>query len=236
VGTAGHQAALDYLPLHENVAISLGELSIGVLATPGHTPEHVTYTVTIPKQLPPAAIFTGGALIVGGAARTDLLGVYTVTPIAGPGATSSPSGSPGGSPAATPAAASPASSGDASAIPSPTFRPADPNAPVRFAVDLLDVDESNIAPGDPAKIAALGRPEASPGTGAAPGASGSGASTGEAPAPMARDELWIPIVLAALAVLLIEWLVYERDTLLRLRRSAARRLHGGDDHRPGRAA
>ena len=169
-------------------------------------------------------------------ARTDLLGIYTVTPIADSNASPSPSAAGSGSPSPTPVTPSPVSSVDASAIPSPTFRPADPNAPARFAVDLLDVDESNIAPGDPAKIAALGKPAASPGASAAPAASGSTASTGEAPAPKARDELWIPIVLAALAVLLVEWLVYERDTLVRLRRRAAARLRGDDGHHPGRAA
>ena len=39
---------------------------------------------------------------------------------------------------------------------SPTFRPPEAGAPTRFAVDLLDVDESVIAPGDPAKLTALG--------------------------------------------------------------------------------
>ncbi len=171
-------------------------------------------------------------------ARTDLLGVYSVTPITDPNASPSPASAGNGSasPGVTPAPATPAASGGSSALPAPTFPPADPNAPARFAVDLLDVDESNIAPGNPAKIAALGAPAASPGSSAAPGASGTGASTGEAPAPMARDELWIPIVLAALAVLLVEWLVYERDTLVRLRRRAGARFRGGDGHPPGRAA
>ena len=44
------------------------------------------------------------------------------------------------------------------------------------------------------------------------------------------------VVLAALAVLLVEWMVYERDTLVRLRRRAAARLRGDDGHHPGRAA
>jgi hydroxyacylglutathione hydrolase len=52
----------------------LGDVTIGVLATPGHTPEHVSFTATPIGQSTPTAIFTGGALIVGGAARTDLLG------------------------------------------------------------------------------------------------------------------------------------------------------------------
>ena len=143
-------------------------------------------------------------------ARTDLVGVYTVTGIAGPDA--SPAASDAAGDGASPGAGAVASPGA-----SPTFRPADPDAPVRFAVDLLDVDESRIAPGDAAALTALGRdPAASPGTGETPGAA--------ADRPNARDELWIPIVVIALIVLTIEWLVYERDTLARLRRSLAARF------------
>jgi len=157
-------------------------------------------------------------------ARTDLLGVYTVTPIADPNATAAPSGS--ASPSATPAAsagagASPAASPGASPGASPTFRPADPGAPVRFAVDLLDVDESRIAPGDAGILQALGG-TASPGASADPGT-----TAPDTTRPNARDEIWIPIVLIALFVLTLEWLVYERDTLARLRRSIAARLRGG---------
>ena len=158
-------------------------------------------------------------------ARTDLLGVYTVTGIADPGATpATPTPTPGPSASAgasTSAAVGSAAAGSPGAL--PTFRPADPGAPARFAVDLLDVDESNIAPGDVAKLTALGHVAASPG----PGASGAPAGAAGAPAerPKARDELWIPIVLIALLVLTLEWLVYERDTLARLRRALAARIH-----------
>ena len=143
--------------------------------------------------------------------RTDLLGVYTVTRLAGPDASAAPSdaASAGARPSPTAAAA-------ASPDASPTFRPADPDAPVQFAVDLLDVDESRIAPGDAAALTALGVPVASPGSG--------GAASPPAERPNARDELWIPIVLIALLLLTVEWLVYERDTLARLRRSIAARL------------
>jgi von Willebrand factor type A domain/Aerotolerance regulator N-terminal len=148
-------------------------------------------------------------------ARTDLLGVYTVTGIADPDATAAPSGA---SPTPEPSASASPGAGGPSPGASPTFRPADPNAPVRFAVDLLDVDESRIAPGDTATITGLGRPVASPGTG-----TGAGAADQR---PNARDELWIPIVLLALVVLTAEWLVYERDTLARLRRAVAARFGG----------
>jgi len=158
--------------------------------------------------------------------RTDLVGVYSVTAIADPDASAAASdgASPSPSPAASPSvtAASPGAS--------PTFRAADPDAPVRFAVDLLDVDESRIAPGDAAKLTALGAPAASPGV-VAGGAAGPADDR-----PNARDELWIPIVLIALLVLTMEWLVYERDTFARLRRSIAHRIGRGRTPDIGRGA
>ncbi|MCH7706222.1 MAG: MBL fold metallo-hydrolase [Chloroflexi bacterium] len=64
-----------HMALSEGDTLSLGELQIGVLQTPGHTPEHVTFTVTEPgRGSTPLALFTGGALMIGGAARVDLLG------------------------------------------------------------------------------------------------------------------------------------------------------------------
>jgi hypothetical protein len=166
-----------------------------------------------------AAPSPGAASVV--FAHTDALGAYSVSPIGG-GAGASPSAvasDAGASAAATPAAATPAASANASAA--PTFRPADPNAPARFAVDLLDVDESNIAPGDPAKIEALGKTAAAA---ASPGASGASSSAAATAPAQSRDELWIPITLIALLVIAVEWMVYERDTLVRLRRAAARGL------------
>ncbi len=44
-----------------------------MLATPGHTPEHVAYLLLDPEDRP-RALFSGGALMVGTAARTDLFG------------------------------------------------------------------------------------------------------------------------------------------------------------------
>ncbi len=51
-------------------AVALGELSFDVLATPGHTHEHISYLV----KLDPPVLFSGGALLPGGAARIDLFG------------------------------------------------------------------------------------------------------------------------------------------------------------------
>jgi hydroxyacylglutathione hydrolase len=52
--------------------LDLGGLTLRALATPGHTPEHLSYLLLDGTR--PAAVFTGGALIVGGVARTDLAG------------------------------------------------------------------------------------------------------------------------------------------------------------------
>jgi hypothetical protein len=97
----------------------------------------------------------------------------------------------------------------------------DPSDPIQFAVDLFDVAESNIAPGAPGALTGLGRgvdPSASPGSG--------GGSAGQAPAdrPAARDELWGPLLVIVLAVLMVEWAVYQRDALIRLWRELGARL------------
>ena len=152
-------------------------------------------------------------------AGTDLPGIYTVTPHLASGATSDPSAS---APAVTPRPSATASLGASASssgpVASPTPLPLDPNAPVRFAVDLFDVDESTIAPGSAATIERLG---AAPSASAAPGG---GAATAR---PSARDELWIPLVLLVLLVLSIEWTVYHRDAVIRIRRGFAARLGRG---------
>jgi hydroxyacylglutathione hydrolase len=80
--STGAKLGFDYLPLGDGDRLPLGELSIEILATPGHTPEHISFTLTQPNQSSPAAVFTGGALMVGGAARTDLLGPEWTTELA----------------------------------------------------------------------------------------------------------------------------------------------------------
>ncbi len=58
--------------LQENDEFDMGEFQIRVLHTPGHTPESISFIVE--EQGRPTAVFTGGALMMGGAARVDLLG------------------------------------------------------------------------------------------------------------------------------------------------------------------
>ncbi|MDQ2914441.1 MAG: MBL fold metallo-hydrolase [Chloroflexota bacterium] len=59
--------------------IDLGDLRIEVRATPGHTREHVSYLV----QAAEPVLFSGGALIPGGAARIDLFGPEEAASLAG---------------------------------------------------------------------------------------------------------------------------------------------------------
>ncbi len=132
---------------------------------------------------------------------TDDLGVYTATPIAAPAA----SGGSSGSPQATTAA-----SADASGVLGVAGTATAGNAPLRFAVDLFDLDESAIAPGDPRTLEQLG---------AASPSGGASSATGRGGAPVERlaahDEIWIPIVFLIIVLLTVEWVLFHRDTVLR---------------------
>jgi hypothetical protein len=157
-------------------------------------------------------------------ADTNEPGIYTVTPIRDPDATPGPSGSPAVT--ARPAASPSEAAGGASPAPGTSASPVadDPFAPVRFAVALFDVDESTIAPGSAAAIEALGT---TAGPSAAPGSSGAPAPAPATERPTSRDELWGPILIVVLAILCVEWAVYHRDGLIRLRRAVAGRLGRG---------
>jgi hydroxyacylglutathione hydrolase len=69
-------------PLTEDSVIDLGAFQIHVMTTPGHTPEHISFLIVEPDSKTPSALFSGGALIVGGAARTDLLTPELTQPLA----------------------------------------------------------------------------------------------------------------------------------------------------------
>jgi hydroxyacylglutathione hydrolase len=79
---AAARLAFDHRPLAEGDCLPLAGQSLRVLATPGHTPEHISFVLTAPEGHTPQAVFSGGALIVGGTARTDLLGHDLCVPLA----------------------------------------------------------------------------------------------------------------------------------------------------------
>jgi hydroxyacylglutathione hydrolase len=53
--------------------LDIGDVEIEVRGTPGHTPEHVSYVLRASGRAAVPHLFSGGALIAGGAARTDLV-------------------------------------------------------------------------------------------------------------------------------------------------------------------
>jgi hypothetical protein len=176
----GPQQMFDPLPPSSPVEIPLAPDSLGV-------------RVTLPdgsvEELAPGATGASAVTFV----STRQLGVYRAEVIAPP----TPSGSPGATPTVTPTVApSPGASGAAS--PAPQVGTQD--EPLLFAVDLFAADESNIRPGDGARIASLG------------------AEVPEVPADggTSRDEFWPLLVTLALLFLVIEWLVYERDGARRI--------------------
>jgi hydroxyacylglutathione hydrolase len=72
----------DHQPLTEDSVIDLGAFQIRVMTTPGHSPEHISFLIVDAESKTPSALFSGGALIVGGAARTDLLTPEQTEPLA----------------------------------------------------------------------------------------------------------------------------------------------------------
>jgi hypothetical protein len=151
--------------------------------------------------------------------QTDQLGIYTATPLAAAAPSGSARATTAPSPTPTPAASAALGSPDASGG---LGTGADPLAPIRFAVDLFDVDESAIAPGSTQVLEQLGR---APAVSTVPGASARPGAADPAPARAnARDELWVPIVLLILVVLCVEWSLYHRDALLRAWRAVTSRL------------
>jgi hydroxyacylglutathione hydrolase len=57
--------------LEDGDEVDLGGLRLRALATPGHTHEHLSYVLL--DGVRPVGVFTGGSLLVGSAARTDLV-------------------------------------------------------------------------------------------------------------------------------------------------------------------
>ncbi|TMK86084.1 MAG: MBL fold metallo-hydrolase [Actinobacteria bacterium] len=73
-GPAGGRYEFPIRGLSDGDDVKVGDLRLVAMETPGHTPEHLSYLVFEDAADTPAAVFTGGSLMVGGAGRTDLLG------------------------------------------------------------------------------------------------------------------------------------------------------------------
>jgi hydroxyacylglutathione hydrolase len=65
---------VDRLPLTDGQELRAGTLAVTALATPGHTPTHLSYLVRdLADPTAPAAVFSGGSLLFGTVGRTDLV-------------------------------------------------------------------------------------------------------------------------------------------------------------------
>ncbi len=80
-GVSRHEAvAFEREPLADGDRLRVGDLSVQVVATPGHTPHHLSYVVTHRGRQGSGpgtgtiAVFSGGSLLMGAAGRTDLAG------------------------------------------------------------------------------------------------------------------------------------------------------------------
>lgn len=71
LASAAGRVQWDHHGMHPGDEVSFGDWRLRALATPGHTPEHLALLLVGPTG--PRAVFTGGSLLVGAVARTDLI-------------------------------------------------------------------------------------------------------------------------------------------------------------------
>ncbi|MDQ3492877.1 MAG: MBL fold metallo-hydrolase, partial [Chloroflexota bacterium] len=75
VHAAGAELRHAYRAVRGDESFDVGALRFRVLETPGHTPEHLSYSVADRSRADePQLLFTGGSMLVGAVGRTDLLG------------------------------------------------------------------------------------------------------------------------------------------------------------------
>jgi hydroxyacylglutathione hydrolase len=74
------EAGADIAELPQGQDLTVGELVVHAIHTPGHTPDHLSYLVIDRSR--PRALFSGGAVMIGAIARTDLLGPHLAVRLA----------------------------------------------------------------------------------------------------------------------------------------------------------
>jgi hydroxyacylglutathione hydrolase len=72
VVAASEEVGFDRTGASDGDALEAGGLVVRVLATPGHTPGHLSYVLEDGDR--PVAVFTGGSMLFGAVGRTDLIG------------------------------------------------------------------------------------------------------------------------------------------------------------------
>ena len=71
LASAAEQRQFDHTGLRDGDELDLGGLRLQAMGTPGHTDEHLSYLLLDGAR--PIGVFTGGSLLAGAAARTDLV-------------------------------------------------------------------------------------------------------------------------------------------------------------------
>jgi hydroxyacylglutathione hydrolase len=74
------EAGADIADLAAGEEMVVGAVTVRALHTPGHTPEHLSYLLIERER--PRALFSGGAVMIGAIARTDLLGPHLAVHLA----------------------------------------------------------------------------------------------------------------------------------------------------------
>ena len=78
---AGTDVDFPIEPLHDGQRLSLGEVTLDILATPGHTPESISVVVREHAADPvPFGVMTGDTMFIGDVGRPDLLSAAGVAP------------------------------------------------------------------------------------------------------------------------------------------------------------
>ena len=81
IAPAASRLESPHRPVHDRQRLALADgVELVVLATPGHTPDHHAYLLV--ENGTPAALFSGGSLMVGTVGRTDLCGRALAVPLA----------------------------------------------------------------------------------------------------------------------------------------------------------
>ena len=68
---AGFDIEFEATQVEDGDTFAVGDLRVEVIHTPGHTPNHMSYAVTIDDH--PGVVFTGGSLLYGSVGRPDLV-------------------------------------------------------------------------------------------------------------------------------------------------------------------
>lgn len=74
------EAGTEIAELPPGQELRVGEVTLRALHTPGHTPDHLSYLLIEGDR--PRALFSGGAVMVGAIARTDLFGPHLAVQLA----------------------------------------------------------------------------------------------------------------------------------------------------------